>query len=98
MYYRKIKLGGVILKKIIISLCLFFILASLSINSYAKYMIEDIKIVANINIDGEIPKIEFINIENTNKKYNKYANRTHTITIEIGINEKNIKEDKTKKN
>lgn len=86
------------MKKIIISLCLFFILASLSINSYAKYMIEDIKIVANINIDGEIPKIEFINIENTNKKYNKYANRTHTITIEIRIKEKNIKEDNTKKN
>lgn len=84
------------MKKITVFLCVFFIISFLCVNSYAKYVIENTKIVANINIDGQIPKIEFINVSNTNEKYNKYANKTHTITVEFRIKEKNIKKDNVK--
>ena len=81
------------MKKLIAFLFIFLISIFICINSYAKYVIENTSLVANINIDGEIPKIEFLNVSNTNEKYNKYANKTHTITVEFRIKEKNIKKD-----
>ena len=86
------------MKKLTVLLCVFFTISFLCINSYAKYVIENTQVVANINIDGEIPKIKFTNISNTNEKYNKYANKTHTITIDFIVKEKNIKEDNISEN
>ncbi len=82
------------MKKIVVFFSILFITINIvCVNSYAKYVIEDTKIVANINIDGEIPKVELISINNSNEKYNKYANKTHTITIDFRVKEKNLKED-----
>lgn len=81
------------MKKSITFLFIFLISIFICINSYAKYVVENTSLVANINIDGEIPKIEFLSVSNTNEKYNKYANKTHTITVEFRIKEKNIKKD-----
>ena len=58
------------MKKIITFLFVFLISIFICINSYAKYVIENTSLVANINIDGEIPKIEFLSVSNTNEKYN----------------------------
>ena len=46
--------------------------------------------VAKMNIDRTKPKIELIEIQNTNTNYPKYANKTHTISFKIKITEKNI--------
>ena len=81
------------MKKIITFLFVFLISIFICINSYAKYVIENTSLVANINIDGEIPKIEFLSVSNTNEGYNKYANKTHTIIVEFRIKEKNIKKN-----
>lgn len=83
------------MKKLTVFLCIFLTISFLCVNSYAKYIIENIIFVANINIDGEIPKIEFLSVNNTNIKHIDYANKTHTITIEFGVKERNIKEDNT---
>lgn len=56
----------------------------------AKYLIENQFEIANLNIDRTKPKIELISINNTNKGYEIYANKTHTITIKVKIIEKNI--------
>lgn len=42
------------------------------------------------NIDKTVPKIELIQISNTNEKYNKYANKNHCITVKVKVFEKNI--------
>lgn len=49
--------------------------------------------VAKMNIDRTKPKIELIEIQNTNTNYPKYANKTHTISFKIKVTEKNIKEN-----
>lgn len=82
------------MRKLVVFLLLFFVIIDICVNTYAKYIFENTTLVANINIDGEPPKIEFINVTNTNEKYNKYANKTHTITIEFRVKERNIKENK----
>ena len=56
----------------------------------AKYLIENQFEIANLDIDGTKPKIEVISINNTNKEYENYANKTHTITVKVKITEKNI--------
>lgn len=60
---------------------------------YGKYIIEETITVARIDIDRNDPKIECININNTNVEYPAYANKNHTITLEIKVIEKNIKEN-----
>ena len=49
------------------------------------------------NIDKEPPTAQIIDIINTNKGYEKYANKTHKITVRIEIKEKNLGEDEIKK-
>lgn len=49
--------------------------------------------IANMNIDRTKPKIELIEIQNTNTNYPKYANKTHTISFKIKVIEKNIGEN-----
>lgn len=46
--------------------------------------------IANLNIDRTKPYIELVNINNTNIGYEQYANKTHIITINVKIVEKNI--------
>ena len=46
-----------------------------------------------MNIDRTKPKIELIEIQNTNTNYPKYANKTHRISFKIKVTEKNIKEN-----
>lgn len=64
----------------------------LLINTFvkAKYIIQNEFCIANLNIDRTKPYIELININNTNTGYEKYANNTHVITINVKIVEKNI--------
>lgn len=78
------------MKKVTVFLVIFCLLIIICINCYAKYIITSEHIIANINIDGVIPKIEMINIRNTNSKYYNYASRKHTITIKLKVIEKNI--------
>lgn len=79
-------------KKIKIFISLFFIFVHFYLfqNVFAKYVIEDINIVAKINIDKSIPKIELIDIVSSNINYPTYANKSHLITGHIKITEKNI--------
>ena len=49
-----------------------------------------VKIEVN-NIDKNPPKIEIIDIKNTNTGYENYANKTHTITATIKITDQKIK-------
>lgn len=58
----------------------------------AKYVIEKQFTIANLNIDRTKPIIQIINIDNNNTGYEKYANKTNTIKIQIKIIEKNIKQ------
>lgn len=72
-----------------IFIIIFCILINTVVN--AKYVIENEFEVANLNIDRTKPKIELIDIVNTNTGYENYANNTHTVTIKLKIIEKNIK-------
>ncbi len=78
--------------KIIYLFLLIIFLVSINTITNAKYVIDKNISIANINIDRTKPVIEVIQIKNTNKGYEKYANKTHTITVTIKIIEKNIKE------
>ena len=84
------------MKKIVVFISIFFIIISICINSYGKYIFSDVKIVANINIEGKPPEIEFISVSNTNQGYEKYANSSHIITVNFRVKEKNVKEDNIK--
>ena len=84
------------MRKIIVLLVTFFIVISICITSYGKYIFSEVKIVANINIEGKPPEIEFISVSNTNQKYEKYANSSHIITVNFRVKEKNVKEDNIK--
>lgn len=69
---------------------ILFFLPFISNISFAKYIFDDISVVANINIDVLEPDIQFINSTNTNKGYEKYANKTHTLSFTFKITEKNL--------
>ena len=79
-------------KKItLLALFIFFIF--LNTVCYGKYIIDYTNVVGNINIDRNPPKIEVIKIQNTNKGYEAYANKTHTITTEVKFIEEHVKEN-----
>ena len=61
----------------IITFFILFFLPFISNISFAKYIFDDTTVVANINIDILKPYIQFINSTNTNKGYEKYANKTY---------------------
>ncbi len=86
------------MKKIIVLLVIFFIIISICITSYGKYIFSDVKIVANINIEGKPPKIEFTSVTNTNKGYEKYANRSHMIRVIFKVTEEKIKTNNIENN
>lgn len=58
----------------------------------AKYVIDDEFCAVNLDIDRTKPKIEILSINNTNTGFEEYANKTHTITIQVKIIEKNLKD------
>lgn len=58
--------------------------------SYSKYVFNNSFISAQIRIDKK-PEIEVLSVSNTNTGYEKYANKTHQITLEVKVTEKNIK-------
>ena len=86
------------MRKIIVLLVTFFIVISICITSYGKYIFSEVKIVANINIEGKPPKIEFTSVTNTNKGYEKYANRSHRIRVICKVTKKNIKTNNIENN
>lgn len=60
--------------------------------SYAKYTMEYTKVIAKVQMDQIEPKIELLEVDNTNQ-YKYYANKTHTITIRVKVLENNFKEN-----
>ena len=86
------------MKKIAVFLVVFFSIVMINISVFAKYVIEDECLVAEVKITGEIPKIKIKDIKNTNSAHNNYANKTHTITVKIRIIEKYLKEEKLNNN
>lgn len=72
------------------TLFFLFFLPFMSNISFAKYIFENTTVVANINIDVLSPDIQFINSTNNNKGYEKYANKTHTLSFIFKITEKNL--------
>lgn len=77
-------------KKLISFICiiLFGIFTNTIVN--AKYVFNNQFEIVNLNIDRSKPIIELINIENTNTGFEKYANKTHTISINVKFKDKNI--------
>ncbi len=73
---------------------IFLILFCISIGTIvnAKYVIDDEFCAFNLDIDRTKPKIEILSINNTNTGFENYANKTHIITIQVKIIEKNLKD------
>lgn len=76
--------------KIFISLFFIFIFIMLFQTTFAKYVIEDIHIVAKLDIDRCKPNIELTDIAFSNTNYSTSASKTHLITGHIKLTEKNI--------
>lgn len=73
----------------ILGLVFIFIIFLTNIVS-AKYVIEYENKVAVIDIDRNPPRIELIELQNTNVGYEEYANKTHMITVRVKVTEENI--------
>lgn len=86
---RKIK--NKVYIKIFFVLFIGFFIILISKNIYAKYILQNEFCIANINIDRTKPKIELLSISNSNTGYDRYANKTHTITIKVKITDKSLK-------
>ena len=76
--------------KFVLSCIIFIILISINLVTSAKYVFEYNFTVAKVNIDLTKPNIELLEIQNTNKGYEKYSINTHLITIKIKIIEDDI--------
>lgn len=77
-------------RKIYIFIILLLSIIFTNINTYAKYTFDNICTAVTIDIDRKCPEIKLIEINNSNTGYEKYANKTHIITIKIEVIEKNI--------
>ena len=62
-------------------------------NIYGKYINEQTILVGTINIKKNKPEITLLNIQNSNTDYPEYANKEHTITIQIKVNKAKVKEE-----
>ena len=76
--------------KVFISLCIIFTSYFICSFAYAKYVIEDIHKVAQLDIDSKKPVIELQDITTSNVGYTNYANHTHLVSGHIKLTEKNI--------
>ena len=83
------------MKKIVL---IFLLIILIQKNVNAKYFFEYIFDVADLNIDRTKPVIDVLYFFNTNIDYEKYANKTHEINVEIRVTEKNIGNDVLEKN
>lgn len=81
------------IKKIIFLFIIILLITGIYTTVSGKYVIEYTNKVANIDIDRGLPYLRILEIKNSNIQYPKYANKTHTITYRVKIEEKNIKED-----
>lgn len=81
-----------------ISLGIFVLIIFIQINCFGKYIFEQNFTIANLNIDRSPPEIEVIEIKNTNTAYEKYANKTHQIKIQVAIKEETSKINFIKEN
>lgn len=81
-----------VITKLLIILIIFICTVSISTIINAKYIFQNEFYVANLDIDRTKPKIELLNITNTNSGYGNYANKDDTIKITVKISDKNIKE------
>lgn len=84
------KKGMIIMKKVAAFLIVFILIITIRINCYAKYIIDNSAIIANIKIDGKKPQIELVDVKNTNTSYQNYASKKHKITIKMKVTENNI--------
>ena len=85
--------GGILLLKkikIIIFLFIIFNLTFFFQSAFAKYVLEDTKVIATLHIDRCKPKIELVDVFSSNIDYPNYADQTHLITAHIKLTEKNI--------
>lgn len=75
--------------KIITSITTLIFLIGIANISFAKYVFEDVKTAAIIEIDRTSPlatiNTEIIEITNNNEGYENYANKKHQITIKVKI-------------
>lgn len=78
------------MKKKIVFLFMFIIMIFCEI-SQAKYVIEQTILIAKVNIDTIVPKIELMNITSTEDKENQ--NKMHKINMQIKVIEGNIKQN-----
>lgn len=76
---------------------LFLVILFINMAVFAKYTFDATYKVAQIDIDRNPPQVELIKISNTNTSYENYANKTHTVTAQIKVTEKNIIENKFNK-
>lgn len=72
-----------------IAIIAFLLIIFINSTSYAKYVFEYKQNAFNIDIDNTPPEVKILSIKNTNQGYEKYANKTHEITIEIKIEDQN---------
>lgn len=87
-----IKIRSEVSIKLLITLVISIFIISIATTINAKYVFQNEFDIANLNIDRTKPKIELVKINNNNIGYEKYANKTHTITIKIKITDKNLRD------
>ena len=75
-------------------ICIILIQGSVS----AKYVFEYEFEIADLDIDRSKPQIEVMQISNTNKNYENFANKTHFITIRVKVIERNKANDELQNN
>ena len=61
------------MKKVLAIIILNILIISFCTNIYAKYVVQEEFCIANLDIDRTRPKIEVVNISNTNTEYPEYA-------------------------
>jgi hypothetical protein len=77
------------IKKIMKFTTIIFILLTIKSTAYGKYVFEYTVKVAEIEIIQPQFKAEIIEVKNTNKEYEKYANKQNEIQIKVKVEGKN---------
>ncbi len=80
-------------KKLICGIFIILIICSFHINSYAKYVLEDVNLeVANVQVDRTQPQITFLETKNI-VEHSASDGVKYDITLVIKITEKNLLQD-----
>ena len=75
---------------IILTISMFVILIVSTVQ--AKYVFQYEFYIANLNIDRTRPKIELVEVTNSNASHEYQANKTDSIIIKIKVTDKNLKD------